>query len=77
MREARRFLTRVRLVLNSDLGILAFGDAGRVFVDGGSEGGWHAGYGAGIWLSSLGRAVSLTYARGERDVVYLKLGLPF
>ena len=62
--------------MNADLGALAFIDAGRVYDDGLSEGPWHTGYGGGIWLASLGRALSVTYAVGEKPVDYLKLGLP-
>ena len=75
--EARRRIARVRLLVNADLGALAFADAGRVESGGISGGNWHTGYGAGLWLGSLGRALSLTYARGERTTLYLKFGLPF
>jgi hypothetical protein len=75
--EARAVLGRARLVVNGDLGVLAFTDAGRVFVDGRSPGEWHTGAGFGLWFESLGTAVSATYAHGEEHRVYLKLGLPF
>lgn len=75
--ELRTVLVRAELGVRGDLGVLAFADAGRVFVDGESEGGWHRGYGTGLWFESLGYAVSVTYARGEEHRVYLKLGLPF
>lgn len=75
--ETRVALMRAKLLVRGDLGVLAFADAGRVYVDGGSEGDWHRGYGAGLWFGSLGRAVSVTYARGEGDRIYLKLGMPF
>ena len=75
--EARGKLARVRLLVNADLGLLAFTEAGRVYVDGESEGGWHASYGAGVWLGSVARSVSATLAVGESPVLYLKLGLPY
>ena len=57
--------------------MLAFTDAGRVFVDGDSEGDWHTSAGVGLWFETLGTALSATWARGEDHVVYLKLGLPY
>ncbi len=75
--ELRTVLARAELEARGDLGLLAFTDVGRVLVDGASEGGWHRGYGAGLWLASLGYAASVTYARDEEHRVYLKLGLPF
>ena len=75
--ELRTVLTRAELGARGDLGIIAFTDVGRVFVDGESEGGWHRGAGAGVWFESLGYAASATYARGEEHRVYLKIGLPY
>ena len=75
--ELRTVLARVELASRGDLGVLGFTEAGRVYVDGRSEGGWRRGSGAGLWFASLGYAASVTYARGEEHRVYLKLGLPF
>jgi outer membrane translocation and assembly module TamA len=75
--ELRSALTRSTLLVRGDLGVLAFVDAGRVYEDGVSEGGWHRGYGAGVWFESLGYAVSASYAHGEDDRLYLRLGMPF
>jgi hypothetical protein len=58
-------------------GLIGFTDAGRVYVDGESPGGWHTGLGGGLWLSALGATFSGTYARGEEDRVYISLGMPF
>jgi hypothetical protein len=75
--ELRTVLTRARLIVRGDLGMLAFTDVGRVFVDGRSEGNWQTGYGVGVWFESLGSTVSATYAQGEDHRLYLKLGLPY
>ncbi|HET7276180.1 MAG TPA: hypothetical protein VFI91_13510 [Longimicrobiaceae bacterium] len=76
--ELRAKVARAELLVRGDLGLLAFSDAGRVFVDGDSPGGWHTSYGGGIWFASLQQVVSLTYAQGEDDgVFYLSLGFPF
>ncbi len=59
------------------LGVIGLADAGRVYVDGASPGGWHLGRGAGVYFETLGTAVSAVWARGEEDRVYLGLGMPF
>jgi hypothetical protein len=77
--ELRSFLTRARLIVRGDLGGLVLGDAGRVYVDGASPGGWHTAMGGGLWFSFLDRAAvaSVIYARGAEHRVYLRLGMPF
>ena len=67
----------VNLFVRSQLGVFALADAGRVWFDGRSDGGWHTGLGGGFWLSAFGHAVSFTYARGEENRYYLKSGLAF
>jgi hypothetical protein len=75
--ELRAPVTRTTLLVRGDVGVLGFADAGRVFVDGSSPGGWHTASGGGVWFASLGTAVSATYAVGEERRLYLSLGLPF
>ena len=75
--ELRIPIDTVKLVLNGELGVYGLADAGRVWVDGDSPGGWHDAFGGGVWFSTMGRAISLTYARGERSRWYLWAGLPF
>jgi hypothetical protein len=75
--ELRQPLIRAHLLVRGTLGVFALGDAGRVYVDGDSPGGWHTAAGGGIFFTSLGRAVSLSYAKGERGRVYFDMGLPF
>jgi hypothetical protein len=67
----------VNFLVRSQLGLFVLADAGRVWYDGRSDGGWHTGLGGGFWLSALGKAVSFTYARGEEQRFYLKSGLAF
>src|SRR5690606_20800599 len=76
--EARTFLTRINFISRGDLGAIVLADAGRVFVDGDSPGGWHAGYGVGVWVGILDRtqAFSLVYAHGEESALYFSFGLP-
>ena len=61
-------------------GTLLLGDAGRVFVDGDSPGGWHTAYGGGVYFSAFDNAwtTTLLAARGEDGWrVTLRMGLPF
>ncbi len=53
--EVRVALTRAKLIVPTGLGVLALGDAGRVWLDGTSEGRWHSDVGGGIWLAPLSR----------------------
>lgn len=79
--ELRTGLGRANLrVVRGELGALMLADAGRVFVDGDSRGGWHTSYGAGAWFSAFDRSLTTTLlaARGEDGWrVTLGMGLPF
>ena len=78
--DLRVFLTRLKLIFPGDLGLLAFGDVGRVFLDGESSDEWHASTGGGIWFAPLVRtnAISLTVAWSPEDtLVYLRQGFHF
>jgi hemolysin activation/secretion protein len=75
--ELRTPLTRMKLLVEGELGVFALVDAGRVWVDGASPGGWHMGWGGGLWFDAFERAVSVAYATGERGKLYVWLGLPF
>lgn len=79
--EARVFIGRPNLLVRGDLGGIAFVDAGRVYVDGDSPGGWHRGVGGGLYflfeLNRMPLSGSLLYARGEGDRFRIQLGAPF
>ena len=77
--ELRQPLFRTELVVKGTLGAFALADAGRVWYGGDSEGGWHTAVGGGLFFTFLDRArtVSVSYARGERGIVYLALGVPY
>ncbi|MBW3554016.1 MAG: outer membrane protein assembly factor [Gemmatimonadetes bacterium] len=75
--ELRSRLTRALLLVRGNLGAFAFVDAGRVFLDGRSPGGWHTGLGAGLSFTTLESTLSASWARGEEDRVYLDLGWSF
>jgi hypothetical protein len=67
----------LRAPLFGPVGVLALADAGRVWFDGASDGGWHTALGGGGFVRAGGYTASVLYAHGERGIVYLRLGLPF
>ncbi len=52
--ELRVYLKDLKVLVPQLFGVYGLIDAGRVWVDGVSPGGWHTGYGGGIWLGFMG-----------------------
>ena len=75
--ELRVPIGTVPLFIKWSAGVFGLADAGRVWLNERSEGGWHTSFGGGIWLSSLGQTFSLAYAYGEENHVYAYRGLSF
>jgi outer membrane translocation and assembly module TamA len=75
--ELRAPLGKVTLLVRGELGVFALADAGRVWVDSESAGGWHTAYGGGVWFDAFDHAATVTFASGEVRKLYLALGLPF
>jgi hemolysin activation/secretion protein len=67
----------VELLTRGRLGVFGLADAGRVYFDGDSPGGWHTGLGGGLTFTTVGHTASLAYAHGELGRFYIELGLPF
>jgi hypothetical protein len=67
----------MELLVRGKLGVSGLVDAGRVYVDGASPGGWHGAAGGSIWFATPQLAVSATYAYGEDHRFYADIGLPF
>jgi hypothetical protein len=70
----------IKKFLPGPFGILALVDVGRVWFEGESRGGFHVGYGGGIWTGFLGRGqtVSFTVAASEEQIsVYVGYGFAF
>ena len=72
--ELRIPVGTVNFLVRSQLGVFGLADVGRVWFDGSSNGGWHSAIGGGIWLSALGRAVSVAYAHSESRPFYINGG---
>jgi outer membrane translocation and assembly module TamA len=78
--ELRSHVGHFRFLFPNELGVVAFGEAGRVFVEGRSPGGWHIDYGGGLWIAPVSRAhaVTMTVARSnEYTAFYLSTGFAF
>jgi hypothetical protein len=76
--ELRQRLAYLNLgVARTHLGVFALADAGRVYLDGDSPGGWHTGVGGGLSFQTLAKTFSLAYARGEQNGVYVAFGMPY
>jgi hypothetical protein len=75
--ELRLPFARVELLARGDLSAIVLADAGRVWVDRQSPGGWHTAAGGGLSFETLGKVFSLVYAQGEVRRVYAYLGNPF
>ena len=72
--ELRVPVGEVNLFMRAKLGVFALADAGRVWVDGVSDGGLHTGVGGGFWLATLGKSVSVAYAKGDGGRLYVRMG---
>jgi len=78
--DLRLFLAHFFLVLPGDFGIFGLADAGRVYLDGNTPGGWHTAAGGGIWFSFLNRANTFSIGvdtNKERTNAFLRAGFDF
>jgi hypothetical protein len=66
--ELRVPIASFPLVLPINVGVFGFADAGRVYVNGKSPGGWHTGTGYGFWLGVLKPSTNLNFTfTNQRD----------
>ena len=66
--ELRVPIAKFSFILPLNTGVFGFADAGRVYVDGKSPGGWHTGNGVGLWLGVLKYSTNLSVAyTNQRD----------
>ena len=65
-------VSHIDLVLPGAWGVTAFGDVGRVWLEGESSDTWHTGVGGGIWLSFLNDRMALSggLAHSEEDDIF-------
>ena len=77
--ELRLRLGKARVLVPVDIGVFGFADAGRVYLGGVSTGGWHTGFGGGIWLTPITQQYMLRAGFGVSDEgakIYVATGLP-
>jgi outer membrane protein assembly factor BamA len=78
--ELRITVGRSYIALPGEWGLFGNVDAGRVYVDGESPGGWHTGVGGGLWLAFLDRSnaasAGITFT-DEGTLVRVGVGLGF
>jgi hypothetical protein len=72
-------LTRFKFVIPVRAGVVGVAEAGRVYVDGSSPGGWHSTAGGGIWIGRVfgSQTVSLIETGGFKSGLQVRLGLSF
>jgi hypothetical protein len=72
-------LTHFKFVIPVRAGVVGVAEAGRVYVDGSSPGGWHSTAGGGIWIGRVygSQTLSLMETGGFKSGVQLRLGLSF
>jgi hypothetical protein len=77
--ELRLPVAEFAFVFPLNVGLLGFGDIGRVYMDGDSPGGWHKGAGAGFWLGLLKSEtnVNVLFTNSKERRVVIGLGFDY
>lgn len=75
--ELRVPVLAANFVARGTLGVSAFSDAGRVWAGGETVGEWHTAVGGGLWFNTPLATVAVEYASGEKETIYLRLGMGF
>jgi hypothetical protein len=78
--EVRLRFWRPRVVVPVSSGLFGFGDAGRVYLDGATPGGWHTSAGGGLWLQPVLQPyifqAGVAFSE-EATKLFVMLGLPY
>lgn len=66
-------------IFPASMGVLAFNDIGRVWLDGEDSSLWHHGYGGGLWIAPFNTAVVSAEVghSDEETLFYIRLGFMF
>jgi hypothetical protein len=65
--DLRIYVSRFRIFLPGEWGLLGFADTGRVYLEGETSDQWHTGYGGGLWFAWLDRANTLSFSYGRAE----------
>jgi outer membrane protein assembly factor BamA len=77
--ELRIPLAKFPFILPLDVGALGFADAGRVYLNGQSPGGWHSATGGGLWVGYLNPGINfnLLFTNRSNRRVTTNIGFAF
>ena len=77
--ELRVPIAKFPFILPLDVGAIGFVDAGRVYVDGDSPGGWHTAAGGGFWVGYLnpGTSLNVLFTNNRQRRVTTNIGFAF
>lgn len=78
--ELRVPLASFSFILPLDVGVFGLAEAGRVYLDGESPGGWHGAFGGGFWIGVVDPTSALSFSftnNQERTGIFIKAGLSF
>ncbi|MFN2637637.1 MAG: hypothetical protein ABR585_11475 [Gemmatimonadaceae bacterium] len=77
--ELRVPLARFPFILPLDVGAIGFMDAGRVYLNGQSPGGWHTAEGGGLWVGFLdpGKSFNVLFTNQKQRRVTTSFGFAF
>jgi hypothetical protein len=77
--ELRIPIAKFPFILPLDVGLLGFADAGRVYLNGASPGGWHSAAGGGLWVGYLnpGTNVNVLFTNSRTHRVTSTIGFAF
>ena len=62
-----------------ETGLIGFYDMGKVWLEGSAEGGWHAGYGGGVYISPITRDYLFTimFESSVEETLLMRFGFGF
>lgn len=77
--ELRVPVAQFPFILPLDVGLIGFSDAGRVYVDGKSPGGWHTASGGGLWIGLLnpGTNFNILFTNNKEHRVTTSIGFAY
>ncbi|HUQ47145.1 MAG TPA: hypothetical protein VM053_02750 [Gemmatimonadaceae bacterium] len=77
--ELRIPVAQFPLIVPLDVGLIGFADAGRVYVDGDSPGGWHSAMGGGLWIGLLnpGTNFNIVFTNNKERRVTTSIGFAY